>query len=125
VFEHNEIRDDVDERTYRLIMKSNWLKNGVLVELDDDNNPIESVEGGKIQQPVLDEDLIKIMSSKGKEGKISKKFEKFLKELTIQKKHVLGRMKKLCIDENLPTNSFLALQIKEKEFQNIEMGIVE
>lgn len=125
VFATDEIRDDIDDATRRLIIKSKWIENKILVELDDDGNPMTSVDGMDTQKPLLEEGLIKLMKAHKQDGSISSKLEKYLKELTVQQKHVLGIMKKLCVEHSLPTNSFLALQTKEKDFEDIEMGIVK
>jgi hypothetical protein len=116
IFDVDEVKDDIDESQYRYIMKHKYIDNWKLVELDDDGNPMTSIDGAIKQDPLDEDSLISIIKSE-------KKLKDFLKDLTADRKHVLTKMKQLCIDHGLSTKSFLKIKEKDNEFNDMPIGV--
>lgn len=96
---------EVLEGDRRTAMSSKYVERGFLVELDDEGNPMSSIDRkGDEHHPITNKFLLEKMKSKGKG------LHTYLE--SVSDSNTLNRMKKLCLEKKLTTDKYVKIQAR-------------
>ena len=102
---------EVLEGDRRTAMASKYVERGFLVELDENGEPLTSIDArGKEHKPITDKFLLTKIKSKGKG------LQAYLD--SVKDNHTLERMKELCLSKGLAASKFVKIQERIEQLKN-------